>query len=44
MRQISKHPPLKQCILYCYITFLDQRLAVEAVLLKEVAPDPKPRT
>ena len=40
----TKHPPLKQCILYFYITFLDQRLAVEAVLLKEVDPDPKPRT
>ena len=40
----GKYPPLKQGILYCYITVLDQRLAVEAVLPKEVAPDPKPRT
>ena len=40
----TKYPPLKQGILYCYITFLDQRLAVEAELPKEVAPDPKPRT
>ena len=40
----TKYHSLKQGILYCYVNLLDQRLAVEAVLPKEVAPDPKPRT